>query len=63
MRPCRWDKLAAPRNFHTFDDRITAPLHGYAGVHDYHTRASCRSYPRRVRVPTLIPHALDGPLM
>ena len=55
--------LAAIQDFYAFDDRITAPLHGYAGVHDYYTRASCRPYLKHIRVPTLILHALDDPFM
>lgn len=55
--------LANLRDFHAFDDQVTAPLHGYAGVHDYYTRASCRPYLRRIRIPTLILHALDDPFM
>jgi hypothetical protein len=56
-------ELAAIRDFYAFDDRITAPLHGYAGVHDYYARASCRPDLRYIRVPTLILHALDDPFM
>lgn len=61
--PVPLDRLATLRDFHAFDDQITAPLHGYAGVHDYYARASCRPYLRRIRVPTLILHALDDPFM
>lgn len=56
-------KLAELRDFYEFDDRITAPLHGYAGVHDYYARASCRPYLRNIHTPTLILHALDDPFM
>lgn len=56
-------ELAAIRDFYGFDDRITAPLHGYAGVHDYYARASCRPDLGRIRVPTLILHASDDPFM
>jgi predicted alpha/beta-fold hydrolase len=61
--PVRLDELAALQDFYAFDDRITAPLHGYAGVHDYYARASCRPYLQRIRIPTLILHALDDPFM
>ncbi len=61
--PVPLDELTTLRDFHTFDDRITAPLHGYAGVHDYYAQASCRPYLRRICVPTLILHALDDPFM
>jgi hypothetical protein len=55
--------MARLRDFYAFDDRVTAPLHGYAGVHDYYARASCRRYLRGIRAPTLVIHALDDPFM
>ena len=61
--PVTLAELAEIRDFYAFDDRITAPLHGYAGVHDYYARASCRPYLKHIRVPTLILHALDDPFM
>lgn len=61
--PVALAELAGIRDFYAFDDRITAPLHGYAGVYDYYARASCRPGLRHIRVPTLILHALDDPFM
>lgn len=49
--------------FHRFDDQVTAPLHGFRDVHDYYARASSRQFIPRIRVPTLILHALDDPFM
>jgi predicted alpha/beta-fold hydrolase len=51
------------RNFRAYDDRITAPLHGFAGVDDYYTRSSSRPFLGRIAVPTLILHARDDPFM
>jgi len=51
------------RSFWQFDDLVTAPLHGFAGVEDYYRRSSCRQYLRAIRVPTLIVHANDDPFM
>lgn len=56
-------ELAGLRDFYAFDDRVTAPLHSYAGVHDYYARASCRPYLRHIRIPTLLLHTLDDPFM
>ncbi len=51
------------RDFNQFDDQVTAPLCGFAGVFDYYSRASCRQFLPRVTTPTLILHALDDPFM
>jgi len=55
--------LGSLGDFYAFDDKITAPLHGYLGVHDYYARASCRQYLKGIEVPTLILHAADDPFM
>jgi predicted alpha/beta-fold hydrolase len=51
------------RTFRQFDDQVTAPLHGFAGVDDYYRRSSSRPFLARIRVPTLIVHARDDPFM
>ncbi len=63
-RPCPLDiDLAEIRDFNSFDDRITAPLNGFAGVFDYYSRASCRQFLPGIDVPTLILQAVDDPFM
>ncbi len=61
--PLPFSKLIKLRNFHEFDNFVTAPLHGYADAVDYYRRASCRPYLKQIRVNTLILHALDDPFM
>ncbi|MGD2083573.1 MAG: hydrolase [Chromatiales bacterium] len=51
------------RTFREYDDAVTAPLHGFAGVDDYYARSSSRGFLPRIRVPTLILHARDDPFM
>jgi predicted alpha/beta-fold hydrolase len=46
-----------------FDDKITAPLHGFASVEDYYARSSSRQYISTIQIPTLIVHAKDDPFM
>ncbi|NND91614.1 MAG: hydrolase [Granulosicoccus sp.] len=48
-------------SFWKFDDAITAPLHGYAGVDDYYHRCSARQYLPDIRVPVHILCARDDP--
>ena len=50
-------------SFRGFDDRVTAPLHGFRDAEHYYAAASCRQYLRDIARPTLIVHALDDPFM
>ena len=47
--------------FRKFDDALTAPLHGFAGVDDYYARCSARAYLGGIRRPTRILSARDDP--
>jgi len=49
--------------FRAFDDAVTAPLHGFAGVDDYYTQCSSRQYLGGIARPTLIIHARNDPFM
>jgi predicted alpha/beta-fold hydrolase len=55
--------LAEIDDIDTFDDRITAPLNGFAGAYDYYARCSCRRFLPGITTPTLILHARDDPFM
>lgn len=61
--PIDLQRADASRNFWEFDNRVTAPLHGFASVHDYYTRSSSRQYLRNIGVPALLLHAEDDPFM
>lgn len=50
-------------NMYEFDDKITAPLHGFAGVNEYYSIASSRQYLCHIQIPTLILQAKDDPFM
>nr|WP_320051124.1 alpha/beta fold hydrolase [uncultured Desulfuromonas sp.] len=51
------------KTFKQFDDRYTAPLHGFADAQDYWYRCSCNRHLTRINVPTLIVNALDDPFL
>ncbi|WP_148862491.1 YheT family hydrolase [Marinobacter fonticola] len=51
------------RNFQQFDERYTAPLHGFRDAQDYWARASCLPRLPDIRVPSLIVNALDDPFL
>ena len=55
--------LRAIRSFQEFDDRYTAPLHGFRDAEDYWTRASARQFLPRITVPTLILNARNDPFL
>jgi len=46
-----------------FDDRFTAPHHGFAGADDYYYRAASMRVVDRITVPTLIITAEDDPFI
>lgn len=46
-----------------FDDRFTAPLHGFRDAYDYYARASSKPHLAAIRVPTLLVNALDDPFL
>jgi hypothetical protein len=49
--------------FYTFDDHITAPLHGFENADDYYQKCSSRQFLKNIQKPTLIIHAKDDPFM
>ncbi|WP_404363348.1 YheT family hydrolase [Marinobacter sp.] len=51
------------RTFRQFDDRYTAPLHGFHDAEDYWSRCSSLSRLRDIRVPALMVNALDDPFL
>ncbi len=63
--PLPWDDktIAAISSLWEFDDRITAPLHGFHGADDYYARAGCKPYLSEIVTPTLVIHALNDPFM
>lgn len=53
----------ALRSFEQFDDRYTAPLHGFASAAAYYAHASSRQYLSAIRVPTLLVQAANDPFL
>ena len=46
-----------------FDDRYTAPRHGFAGADDYYARSSAGPLLSKICVPGLVVHAEDDPFI
>lgn len=51
------------RTFKDFDDRYTAPLHGFESAEDYWFKAGSKPLLTRISVPTLMVNALDDPFL
>lgn len=51
------------RNFAQFDDRFTAPLHGFQSAQDYWTRSSSRQFLPDIKIPTLLVNAANDPFL
>ncbi len=56
-------RMLAARNFHDFDDIVTARLHGFSSAHDYWSRSSCRPFLAGIAVPTLVINARNDPFL
>lgn len=63
--PDRYDasRLKGVWTIREFDNRYTAPHSGFRDAADYYERASALPFLRAIRVPTLIVHAKDDPLI
>jgi len=55
-----YDKI---RNFHQFDERYTAPLHGFDSAQDYWQKCSSSNALSSLKKPTLIVNAADDPFL
>lgn len=55
--------LRRVRTVRAFDERFTAPGHGFADAADYYYRSSSCLVAGRIRIPTLIIHAEDDPFI
>ena len=56
-------RIAAARTIGDFDDAFTAPVHGFAGVHDYWRRASAKPCLAGVQLPLLALNARNDPFV
>ena len=51
------------KNFEDFDNRYTAPLHGFENAHDYWEKASSIKHLSKISIPTLIINAKNDPFL
>ncbi len=51
------------KDFKTFDDRYTAPIHGFKNAEDYWEKCSSKPYLPHIKIPTLIINAKNDPFL
>ena len=51
------------KSFWDYDDKVTAPLHGFSGAQEYYDKCSSRQFLKDINVPTRIIHSSDDPFM
>lgn len=56
-------KLSSIKTFREFDERFTAPFHGFSSVEQYWELSSSRAYLPSISIPTLAISALDDPFL
>lgn len=55
--------LSGLMSLRAFDDRVTAPLHGFLDVDDYWARSAAKPWLGRIAIPTLILNARNDPFL
>jgi predicted alpha/beta-fold hydrolase len=61
--PIELPSLNELKSLREFDDKITAPLHGFESAEDYYQKSSSRQFLHKIKIPTLLLQAKDDPLM
>lgn len=57
------DGIDEIKDFLTFDNRYTAPLHGFKDAHDFYAQASCGPWLPEIKRPVLLINALNDPFL
>jgi predicted alpha/beta-fold hydrolase len=55
--------LSRLRTIRAYDGHVIAPMHGFSSAEDYYARASAGPFIQRIRVPTLLVHSEDDPMV
>lgn len=57
------ENFSSIRSFKQFDDRYTAPIHGFNNAEEYWAACSSKQFLHNIRIPTLLINALDDPFL
>lgn len=55
--------LGKIKTFEEFDNRFTAPLHGFKDASDYYEKGSCKPKLKNIAIPTLMVNAKNDPFL
>ena len=61
--PCHENEIRRLNSFWSFDEKLTAPIHGFSNAEDYYRKSSCRQYLNKISLPTLIVQSKDDPFL
>lgn len=61
--PLTRDDCQQLRTFYQFDDKVTAPMHGFESAQDYYLKSSGKPFLQHARKPLLVIHSADDPFM
>jgi predicted alpha/beta-fold hydrolase len=57
------DRIRFAQTFREFDDRATAPLHGFTSADNYYLKSSSQRFLARIEVPTFCINSSDDPFL
>lgn len=57
------ENLKTIKSLKDFDDKYTAPIHGFKDAYDYYNKCSCKQFLKDIKIPTLVINALDDPFL
>ncbi len=60
---CEIDRALSAATVREYDEFATAQIHGFSDAWHYYRDSSCHPWIEEIRVPTLLLHALDDPLL
>ncbi|MFQ5691145.1 MAG: YheT family hydrolase [Gemmatimonadota bacterium] len=62
-RECDWARGIRATTLREFDEAVTAPVHGFRDAAEYYAESSAGRYVAGIRIPTLLLHSRDDPLV
>ena len=61
--PISVETIKSANTIYDFDNKVTAPLHGFVDADDYYARSSSKPLLKKIVIPTYILHSQNDPFM